>query len=268
MGRGVSEEGHPWRFAFAVAEGTSHASSNTPCQDQAVCRAINTAGGDVLIGVVCDGAGSAAHAEVGAWLAAQTMVELVELHFEEGGRMADVDLACGRAWIARVADTLTRHAAAEGRAVRDYACTLLAAVVGTTGAAFIQVGDGAIVISRGEEEDWSYVFWPQHGEFANTTNFVISHDATEALEFAYVPERLQEVSLFSDGLENLVLHHATRTVFEPFFRRMVAPVRRLAAPGMDAGLSTTLAAYLASPSVCERTDDDKALILASRLPAG
>lgn len=228
---------------------------------------IETAEGGVLVAVVCDGAGSAAHAEIGAWRAAETMIELVELHFEEGGRMADVDLACGRAWIARVADTLTRDAAAQGRAIRDYACTLLAAVVGADGAAFLQIGDGAIVISRGEDEDWSYVFWPQHGEFANTTNFVVSRDATELLEFAYVPERLQEVALFSDGLENLVLHHATKTVFEPFFRKMIAPVRRGAEPGLNAPLSADLGTYLASPRVCERTDDDKALVLASRLAA-
>ncbi|MHC2001787.1 PP2C family serine/threonine-protein phosphatase [Methylobacterium sp. CM6241] len=250
---------------MAVAKGTSHEASNTPCQDQASCRVIETSEGPVLVAIVCDGAGSAAHAEIGAWLAAETMMELVELHFEEGGRMADVDLACGRAWLVRVADALTHDAAAQGRSVRDYACTLLVAVVAKGSAAFLQIGDGAIVISRGEDEDWSYVFWPQHGEFANTTNFVVSRDAADLLEFAYVPEPLQELALFSDGLENLVLHHATKTVFEPFFRQMIAPVRRAAESGLDVRLSSDLTAYLSSPRVCERTDDDKSLVLASRL---
>lgn len=262
----MSDTGRPWRLASAVSRGTSHEASNSPCQDHASCRVLQTAEGAVLVAVVCDGAGSAAHAEVGAWLAVETMIELVELHFEEGGRLADVDLACGRAWLARVADTLTRDAAAQRRAIRDYACTLLVAVVGEESAAFLQIGDGAIVISRGEDDDWSYVFWPQHGEFANTTNFVVSRDAPDLLEFAYVPEALHELSLFSDGLENLVLHHATKTVFEPFFRQMIAPVRKVIEPGLDARLSSDLAGYLASPRVCERTDDDKSLILASRLP--
>lgn len=263
----MSEASRPWRLAAAIARGTSHEVSGTPCQDHACCRVIAADGGSVLIAVVCDGAGSAAYADVGAWRAAETMAELVELHFEEGGRMADVDLACGRAWVARVADALIRDAAAQGRAIRDYACTLLAAVVGEDCAAFLQVGDGAIVISRGEDEDWSYVFWPQHGEFANTTNFVVSRDAAELLDFAFVPERLQELALFSDGLENLVLHHATRTVYEPFFRQMIAPVRRGGEPGLNDALSSDLGRYLASPRVCERTDDDKSLVLASRLPS-
>lgn len=250
---------------MAVSTGTSHDASGSPCQDHASCQVLETAEGPVLVAVVCDGAGSAAHAEVGAWLAGKTMVELVELHFEGGARMGDIDLACGRAWISRVSDALTQDAAAQGRAVRDYACTLLAAVVAEDSAAFVQVGDGAMVISRGDEEDWSYVFWPQHGEFANTTNFVVSRDVADLVDFAHVPERLEEVALFSDGLENLVLHQATKTVFEPFFRQMIAPVRKGMEPGLNGPLSSDLADYLASPRVCERTDDDKSLVLASRL---
>lgn len=253
---------------MAVCRGTSHEASGTPCQDRAVCRVIPTSEGPVLLAVVCDGAGSATHAEAGAALAVETMAELMELHFENGARMADIDLACARAWVSCVADALVQDAAAQGRAFRDYACTLLATVVGETSAAFVQVGDGAMVISRGEDGDWSYVFWPQHGEFANTTNFVVSPEVADLVEFALVPEQLAEVALFSDGLENLVLHHATRTVFEPFFRQMMAPVRRTAEPGLDDGLSSKLAAYLVSPRVCERTDDDKSLVLASRLPPG
>lgn len=261
----MTDASRPWRVALAIAEGTSHASTGAPCQDSATVLALDTAEGPVLVAVVCDGAGSAAHAEVGAWLAARTMVELVDLHFERGGTLGEVDRACAAAWLGGVAEALAVDARAQGRALRDYACTLLAAVVGETSAAFAQVGDGAMVISRGEEEDWSYVFWPQHGEFANTTNFVVSHDVVDAFEFASVPERLEELALFSDGLENLVLHRATRSVHEPFFRRMIAPVRRTAAPGLDARLSTDLEGYLRSDRVCERTDDDKSLVLATRI---
>jgi hypothetical protein len=236
-----------------------------PCQDYASFQFIDATEGVVLVAVICDGAGSAAHADVGAWLAAKTMIELVDLHFQGAGTMRDIDRVRARIWVEQVAETLSVDAVANGRAVRDYACTLLVAIVGETSAAFVQVGDGAMVISRGDEEDWSYLFWPQHGEFANTTNFVVSRDVGDLLEFAYVPERLEEVALFSDGLENLVLHQATRTVHEPFFRRMIEPVRNAAELGLSEPLSRDLSAFLASPRVCERTDDDKSLILASRL---
>lgn len=153
----------------------------------------------------------------------------------------------------------------EERDVREYACTLLGAVVSPTAAAFLQVGDGAIVVSHGEEDGWSYVFWPQHGEFANTTNFIVSPNAMEALEFDLATRRIEEIAVFTDGIENLVLHQASRTVHEPFFNQMFRPVRDSDAEGFNGALSEGLRRYLSGPAICERTDDDKTLILATRL---
>jgi hypothetical protein len=47
---------------------------------------------------------------------------------------------------------------------------------------------------------------------------------------------------------------------------MFGPVRALEVEGIDTELSLGLEQYLASPTVCERTDDDKTLILATRRP--
>lgn len=77
---------------------------------------------------------------------------------------------------------------------------------------------------------------------------------------------IDEVALFTDGIESLVLHYASKTVHNRFFDNMFAPVRALEKEGMDADLSKELEKYLASPAVCERTDDDKTLILAKRRP--
>ena len=68
-------------------------------------------------------------------------------------------------------------------ALRDYASTLLAALVGAEAAAFMQIGDGAIVIANRQSNGWAYLFWPQHGVFANTTNFVTSKDASQRMDF-------------------------------------------------------------------------------------
>lgn len=255
-----------WRIAAASAIGTSHVATGLPCQDFAHCAVIDTAGGPTLVSVVCDGAGSAAHSEVGAWLAASTFAELVDLHFEAGGSIADLTKDQAREWVRLVADALEVRAKESGHSLRDYACTLLAAIVGTRDAAFLQVGDGAIVVSHGEEDGWSYVFWPQHGEYANTTNFVVSANALEVVEFEVAPRRIDELAMFSDGIENLVLHQVTQTVHGRFFDQMMPPVRKAAAPGLDAKLSDGLRSYLGSPRICERTDDDKSLILASRRP--
>ncbi|MGE5150850.1 MAG: protein phosphatase 2C domain-containing protein, partial [Rhodospirillaceae bacterium] len=143
-----------------------------------------------------------------------------------------------------------------------YACTLLAAVVGDQSAVFVQIGDGAMVISSGT--GWRHVFWPQHGEFANTTNFVTSERAVPELEFVRVDEAVQEIAIFTDGIENLVLQKAGKTAHAPFFDSMFPPVRKSLASGVDAELSRALDKYLSSPTINNRTDDDKTLILASR----
>ena len=194
----------------------------------------------------------------------ETALELIELHFQDGGSIEAIDRPLAAAWIEDIARKMAHDASRHERALRDYACTLLVAIVGESAAAFLQVGDGGIVTSRAREEDWTYVFWPQHGEFANTTNFVVSDGVKSLFEFAAMRERVEEFALFSDGLENLVLHQASRSVHEPFFRAMIVPIRKATSPGLDAKLSGELEAYLRSPRVSSRTDDDQSLILASR----
>ena len=134
-------------------------------------------------------------------------------------------------------------------------------------AVFFQIGDGAIVVSRRQglgEYDW--VFWPQHGEFANTTNFVTQRDAAHALEIEIRHGPIEEVALFTDGIQRLVLDLGAKTAHAPFFRPLF---RWLAAtkPPETGETSPALVQYLASKQVCDRTDDDKTLILATRRPA-
>jgi serine/threonine protein phosphatase PrpC len=144
-----------WRVVSACDIGTSHNGSGTPCQDSAAHGIIRTKEGPVLVAVVCDGAGSAAHSEIGSWLASMTFVELVEVHFERGGRLGDIGRDKVVGWIAGTAERLTARAREDGNSPKDYSCTLIAAIVGNDAAAFAQIGDGAIVVSHGEADGWS-----------------------------------------------------------------------------------------------------------------
>ncbi len=80
-----------WRVVSACEIGTSHVRSGRPCQDSVAHSIVRTKRGNVFISVVSDGAGSAAHSEIGSWLAATTFVELVEVYLETGGRLNDID---------------------------------------------------------------------------------------------------------------------------------------------------------------------------------
>jgi len=260
----------PWRLAAASALGTSHEKLGTPCQDAHACEALLSATGEtLLVAVVADGAGSAVRSGDGAQLACALMLEEARAL---GGGIAGLsrELVCD--WLARFQAEIGVRAAAEGLAPRDFACTLLVALVGEERAAFFQIGDGAMVVSDRDgdgdpsgEGGYAWVFWPDNGEYENLTYFATDPQAADHLRFDTADRAVDEIALFSDGLQRLALHYQTRTAHPPFFRSLFAAVR--AADGEAAeSLSGRLAAYLSSPPVNERTDDDKTLILATRRP--
>ncbi len=255
----------PWRIAMASSVGTSHFASGEPCQDSHChLQATDPSGRQATVLVASDGAGTASGAEIGAAQACQTFARLVVDYVEAGGDVRRIGRQLVRRWIGGVAHGLALRAGNLGRDRHDFRCTLLAAIMGENAAAFVQLGDGAIVTSQPVEGGWRYIFWPQHGEFANTTNFLTAADAGESFDFALTTDPVEEIAIFTDGLENLVLQKTLRVVHAPFFDGMFGAVRRSKASGVDAKLSADLAEYLSSSPIDQRTDDDKTLILASR----
>ncbi|WP_129780363.1 PP2C family serine/threonine-protein phosphatase [Peristeroidobacter soli] len=254
-----------WRIAGASSIGTSHAKTGSPCQDAFKCTLFQSQEqGEIVLLVACDGAGSAKFSEIGADLACREFASNLELYIAEGHRIEALDRLQAREWLDNVVAALNARATTDGERLRDYACTLLAGILSPTHAVFVQVGDGAMVVREGPEE-WCYIFWPQHGEYINTTSFITEPESLEKFEFELVANPIHELAVFTDGIESLVLQYATNTVHSPWFNQMIPPVRALAQGGFDDPLSRKLAAYLASEAVCARTDDDKTLLLASRI---
>jgi hypothetical protein len=258
-----------WKYAFASIIGTSHTKAGTPCQDRSDCTVLESADGtSVLVAVVADGAGSAERAEVGASLACSLFIDEMRSLFETGGDVHGITHDFVKSWLTRFRNEVTRHAESEELPVRQYACTLLGAVVGEDGAAFVQVGDGAIVVSCSEElETYQWMFWPQKGEYENITTFATDEAVDTKFEYQFVNRRIEEVAVFTDGLQHLALHYETHAAFEPFFRSMFNPLRPLPGGYLEE-LSSTLASFLNSHPINKRTDDDKTLIIATRrMPA-
>ena len=253
-----------WKYAYASVVGTRHSKQSVPCQDSSECRVLASAGGPVLVAVASDGAGSAGRAEVGAALATSLFVEEVESLLARGGGLHEVTQPFVGGWVARFQAEVQERSRAEEMATGEFACTLLAALVAADGAAFLQIGDGAIVKSaKGPEGNYECIFWPQQGEYANVTNFVTDANAWEKLDYILVGDYIEEVALLTDGLQNLALHWQSRTAYSPFFRSMFTPLHG-AGEGHLEDLSFSLASYLESPKINDRTDDDKTLILATR----
>jgi|HubBroStandDraft_3_1064219.scaffolds.fasta_scaffold04118_3 hypothetical protein len=256
-----------WRYAFASAAGTSHGRRDLPCQDACACRVLESPHGEaVLVAVVADGAGSARRAADGSALTCSFILGQVEALLSTGGAVEDITRGRVEIWLAGLQGEVRRRAETEGLAPREFASTLVAAAVGGDRAAFWQVGDGAAVVAETcQQAPFNWVFWPLNGEYENVTFFATEPDAAEHLEHALVTRAIDELALFSDGLQRLALHYPTRTAHAPFFESMFAPLRAAPAGSCEL-LAHQLAAFLDSPRVNDRTDDDKTLALATRRP--
>src|SRR4051812_31451683 len=74
MGEDMIASSDVWRVVAASVRGTSHTKTGQPCQDAHQWRVLP--GGAVVV-AVADGAGSAAMGDIGATIAARTIVEAV-----------------------------------------------------------------------------------------------------------------------------------------------------------------------------------------------
>ncbi len=256
-----------WRFALASALGTSHAKTGAPCQDASACEFVSHADAPLLVAVVADGAGSARWSQNGARLACQVVQDETRKLLEAGKGIVDIDRAFALHVLRRFQTIIGRVARRCELRPRDFACTLLVALVGQGRSAFFQVGDGAIVLSRADarfpEPPYEYVFWPQQGEYANETFFATAWNAYKVLQFEAFDAEVEELALFSDGLQSLVLDYEHKRPHDGFFRPMFRTVRRLP-QGHSSALSRHLEHFLGSRAVTSKTDDDKSLVLATR----
>ncbi|WP_296247700.1 PP2C family serine/threonine-protein phosphatase [uncultured Stenotrophomonas sp.] len=251
-----------WRIVAASSVGSSHIKSESPCQDAHTSEFFQEQ--DIVLLVASDGAGSASQSETGSQLATTEIQDCVRSHLEDGKGVEELTRETVLSWMAGAATRIAQRAEADGLQIREYACTLLGAIISPTHSCFFQIGDGAIVV-RPRGDDWTYIFWPQHGEYINTTVFITDPIAVLNAEFSCSAGAIDEVAVFTDGIEALVLHQANQSVHSPFFDKIFQPVRALAEPGLSEDMSLKLKNYLSSPVICDRTDDDKTLLLASRI---
>jgi hypothetical protein len=253
-----------WKYTYVSVLGASHQKFHAPCQDSSKCQVIQDANGEeVLVAVVSDGAGSAKFSDLGSSIACSLFVKEVSKYLAEEKWVKDLEVSFFENWIDQYQEVIRSHA--KDFSIREFACTLVAAVVGNDYAAFFQIGDGAIVVldpeSENGQENYHWTFWPAKGEFENTTFFITDPRVKKHIQFGVLPRKVEEVSLFTDGIQHLSLHYQSRTVHNPFFKPMFQVLRKV---NNGEALNSSLEKFLSSERINEKTDDDKTLLLASR----
>lgn len=251
-----------WRVAHASVIGLAHINQQTECQDRLACRIIETKREKVLLAVVADGAGSTTDGQIGAEIACQFFIEeIADFLNSPDAAVSSLNLEFGKFWVSYFQKKIAEIAEKEGKTMRDFASTLIGAVVGADEAVFFQVGDGGAVFSvSGESKSYRFAIEPEDSEYVNVTNFLTDETAFESLRFCLIDERIEDVILFSDGIFAVAVDYQTNQPHEPFLMPMIAPLRN----GSGNDLNEKLEMFLASTKINEKTDDDKTIILASR----
>lgn len=249
-----------WNLVFDSVQGEAHKKLDLPCQDS--CRAVQLIeeGERILLLACADGAGSASHSQIGSQIACDAIIELASngLRTEIDFQLWDKQFATS--WCVDIRERIQRKADELAIASRQLACTLLFAAIGPSSACFLQIGDGAIVV--GEDALLRPVFWPQAGEYAAITNFLTDPAFAGLIEVTRIESSIANIAMFTDGIERLALRFHDRTVHSPFFDPLI---RYVQAEGFSDQAFSDLRNFLDSPSVNQRTDDDKTLILACRV---
>lgn len=291
-----------WKTAAASVTGTAHTQTSAPCQDAFRRKVVRDGANfnEVLILTAADGAGSASHSAEGAHLACESFTNEAEKiisksglknldrefvvfwlkHFknlllerirkinEESFTAANKeDFAASAAFssngqISETGGAMKAENSATALNLREFASTFLAVIVGQNEAVFVQLGDGAIVYAADSAPDqFKFGIKPENADYANITHFLTDQHAEQLIEFQRIENRIMETAIFTDGIQNLAIDFRLYEPHKPFFAPMFAPLR---STSTDGSLDDKLKSFLDSPTVNQRTDDDKTLLLASR----
>lgn len=245
-----------WRWALASKIGTSHLRMGTRKQDATSCFSYESKDTSIVCAIVADGAGSAPFGGEGASLVCRILKESVKTHYLNSNGLPSSELVWS--WIDCIRDSLTL--AAENRSIKkqSFASTLVFLLIMEDKLLVAHIGDGAIV---GRKADfWEALSWPENGEYASTTYFITDDPFPNARIFELKGE-YDAFALFTDGIEDLALDQMNKVPHSPFFAKMLEPLDKISKTGKVLELSKALGSFLESERVCERTDDDKSLIL-------
>lgn len=259
-----------WRIAKASIIGTGHEKTGMPCQDSHYVMQF----GDTLIIAVSDGLGSAKLSHEGSRIACISAVESYANAVESALNARTITAGTAPAALPfnyedalqsafySARNALEREAARTTLALRDYACTLLVAVIEHDSWYSMHIGDGTIV-GLYSDVPAKTLSIPENGEFINTTTPITSDDYQSHMRYCHGHELLSGVALLSDGVTPMCINYKSGAAYDGFFR----PLQTwLADQTAFTGIDESLKRFLDTPKMRQKSDDDMTLVLALRDP--
>ncbi len=251
-----------WKAIGQSTQGVSHILNQKDCEDAIKYGTLfeNTEY-ETLICCLSDGAGSAAYAKEAAQLAVSEGYKFLETCIERNRDVSEADIY---EMLENLIDILKDKATQAKANLNEFSCTFLGGVLFSNKSIFFQIGDGAI-ICLDDNNNYYPIWFPQNGEYQNTTSFLIDYPKVNNLFCTIFHKNIHEVAMFTDGLQLLALNYESYCVHQPFFFDMFKWLRKADNDEKITILNTKLYEYLSSKIINDRTDDDKTLFLATRI---
>ena len=213
-----------WVVVGASVKGNGHIQSNMPCQDNNKFELLGKGWG---VAVVSDGAGSAAHSDMGS----KVVVERGVVHFknliEKEGWIEKNILPSDAEWLQKsyfvlktIRNEVEMVAKKNNVDVKSLSATCLAVVFSPMGLLVVHVGDGRMGCKTMSGE-WKAIMTPHKGEEANQTLFLVSdfwsipnyvQSGVLVPESLVVKEPVEAFALMSDGCESTAWLCTTQNV--------------------------------------------------------
>ena len=179
---------------------------------------------EYFIGLVADGAEVLLPGGTGAQIACDTILSGIASPPGTARNLSEIPAEDVERWISAARDAIAGQSRQEGKPLREFACTLIGCVIANDHALYFQIGDGGIVIR--EESGYHAVFWPDQGEYANTTYFITDEAFLSHLSLLRSDIPPCEIALFTDGLQNLVLSFSQKTAHTGFFKPLFETLQK------------------------------------------
>lgn len=249
-----------YKYCYASVIGTSHKITNTVKQDSLCIVSLNINGANYLISAVADGAGRAKYSDRTSKFICRFLTKKMT-DWLKTNELSNFNKDIAINWIKQFQNILKRFIRIyKFETVKDFATTILFAVLSNRGNVFFQIGDGAI--SVGDKNLLKCVFKPQKGEYVNTTYYATQDNFEKYLMFEKNNDNIERFAMQTDGIETISLinyKEPSIAFFNPLFNCL-----KDEPAGYNKDLSTELAEFLASDRVNKRTNDDKTLVIAAK----
>ena len=230
--------------------GDAHVRTGLPCQDafRAIVR------DDLVVIAVADGLGSAAHADLGAATAAEAAA------FRADALAGGDPVRAALEGVVFARESLEELAATEALELRTLACTLMV-VVAAERIGIAHIGDGGVVALRGEQP--VLVSPAAASEYVNEVTPLTSDEWIDHVRPSGCLPGVDAIAAFTDGCQHAAVrrdHSGVVRAHAGFFGPLFGYLRE----GVDERDGcVALAELLSGAKMCEHSDDDKTLVLAT-----